>query len=203
MKATDILRELGFTDEQLKSFFKGQEKRANNNKKLNAVRQNLGMTKYQITYTPRKLVNRIKANVSEDYLISDKELIERRKNITTTRNILEQISNEQSGKMSDVPQEVYTLISEFITAMNSFSMIQLENTDQKVNEIVSRYINNLSYLVDRLNKILEILYRYVDTTTEVDSDTGEIVYMKYELGKTVYYPELNQAINEGLTIYYG
>ena len=76
MKADDILKQLGFSDEELKSFFNKQKKYSEKVDKIKDYKDSFGITMHIPAYTPRTLVNRLSSMyISNGRTSTDTELL--------------------------------------------------------------------------------------------------------------------------------
>ena len=74
MKSWDILKDLGFTDEQLNSFFKTQQTFKPKLQKVEKIKSDLGITTYQKPFTPSTLKTYIKETYGDQQINTGKVL---------------------------------------------------------------------------------------------------------------------------------
>ena len=189
MKEWDILKDLGFTDEQLNSFFKKQKELKPKLQKAAQIKKDLGITIYQKPFTLSTLKTYIKENYKSEQINTEKVL----KDIT---NVMEKEANVAE---TNIPTELYEKVGEFMSTLGTFEPLSF--TEEDIERIIDKYKDNLNFLNDEIDDILNILMRYVEgIQTGVDEETGEIIYMDKHMQ---YYPELNNAIQRANALIYG
>ena len=195
MKPYDKLKELGFSDEELKNFFQKQKKYSEKVNQIKRFKDNFGITTHTPAYTPETLVNRIylgnQSNTEKHLLKKDNEV----KKLSKDFNILEKIEKEQKTELQSyeegVPYEMKETIKEFLDTLNNFASV--DTSMDMVNEIIDKNKNNLQDLFNEVNDILDILYSYAGAKNYTDRETGEVLY---------YQPNLNNAISRALSLIY-
>ena len=198
MNPFDKLKELGFSDEELKSFFKKQESYRAKEKQIKDLKDSYGITMHTPSYTPEKLVNRINAytkaeNGQERHMLKEGHKVY---NLKQDFDLLGKIEQEQTEELKSLeqgfPNEVYDIVEEFLNEMNKFTPIL--DIPQKTKDIVDKNKNNLSALIVEIHDIVKILRKYIpEQQTEFDDETGEYITTT---------PILDDAIMRGLSIIY-
>ena len=198
MNPFDKLKELGFSDEELKNFFKKQESYRAKEKQIKDLKDSYGMTMHTPSYTPEKLVNRINAytkaeNGQERHMLKEGHKVY---NLKQDFDLLGKIEQEQTEELKSLqqgfPNEVYDIVEEFLNEMNKFTPIL--DIPQKTKDIVDKNKNNLNALIVEIHDIVKILRKYVpEQQIEFDDETGEYITTT---------PILDDAIMRGLSIIY-
>lgn len=174
MKSVDILKELGFTDDQLKSFFKGQQKVKNNIKQINNTRQNYNIGIENVIYTPRKLVNRLKANTSNGTMITDKEFVKQNKGKANVSD-LKEIEDKQNGyENNDYPPELVDLFTETVKMANQW--VQLPYDITSIKNAIDKYAPNYGDLFNELTEISDTFVIYDGATEYVANSPDTALY---------------------------
>lgn len=189
MKSWDILKDLGFTDDQLNSFFKTQQTFKTKLQKVEQIKSDLGITTYQKPFTPSTLKTYIKETYGDQQINTGKVL----------KEITEKMQKEANVSETNIPTELYEKVREFLSTLGTFEPLSF--TQEDIEKIIEKYKDNLNFLNDEIDDILNILMRYVEgIQTSVDEETGEIIYMDKHMQ---YYPELNNAIQRANALIYG
>lgn len=174
MKATDILKELGFSNEELKTFFKGQREIKRKLKQVNDTRQQFDVGIETVTYTPRKLVNRLKANISDSKLASDKDFINKYKGKANI-NDLRDIENQQNSyENNDYPPELVDLFTETIKMANQW--VQLPYDTTTIKNAIDKYAPNYDDLFNELTEISDTFVMYDGATEYVANSPDTALY---------------------------
>lgn len=174
MKATDILKELGFSDEQLKTFFKGQREVKRKLKQVNDVRQQFDVGIETVAYTPRKLVNRLKANISDTKLASDKDFVNNYKGKANI-NDLKDIENQQNVyENNNYPPELVDLFTETVKMGNQWAEMPYDITTIK--NAIDKYAPNYSQLFDELTEISDTFVMYDGANDYVANSPDTALY---------------------------
>lgn len=159
MKAEDLLKQLGITDEQLKSFAKLQRQYRKHIKEIKDKRYSFGITDYIPVYTPRKLVNRFKGMF--DSKMSDNELIEKAKGFGGLEATMTSIKVGQKGELkriNETPIEAIETIRETLKQANQWRTF--DYSDETINKIIETYAPNYKGLLDQILEISDTFNRY-------------------------------------------
>lgn len=206
MKADDILKQLGFSDEELKSFFNKQKKYSEKVGKIKDYKDSFGITMYTPAYTPRTLVNRLSSMyVPAGRTSTDTELLKAGHKVSKLArdfDLFGKIEREQETELQSyeegIPEEVINNTYEFLRALK---------------DVVNSYKINTGYSIDTSEERASQLCLY--NKNEIHSFNNKIIelteiytrYLEYIKGDAVATAELQQqlliAINEGLSIYEG
>lgn len=158
MKATDILKELGFSDEQLKSFFKVQREVKHKLKQVNDTRQQYDIGIETLAYTPRKLVNRLKANISDTKLLNDKDFVDKYKGKANIIDLKDIENKQNSYEYNNYPPELVDLFTETVKMGNQWAEMSYDITTIK--NAIDKYAPNYSQLFDELTEISDTFVMY-------------------------------------------
>lgn len=199
MKADDILKQLGFSDEELKSFFNKQKKYSEKVNKIKDYKDSFGITMHTPAYTPRTLVNRLSSMYVPDGRTStDTELLKAGHKVSElARNfdLFGKIEREQETELQSyeegIPTELKETVKEFLNVVNKFT--EVDTSEQTVNNIISKYKDSPQELLNELNDIIDTLYMYTGAKSYTDKETGEVMY---------YQPNLSIAIQKALSLIY-
>lgn len=206
MKADDILKQLGFSDEELKSFFNKQKKYSEKVNKIKDYKDSFGITMHTPSYTPRTLVNRLSSMyVPEGRTSTDTELLKAGKKVSKLArdfDLFGKIEREQETELQSyeegIPEEVINNTYEFLRALK---------------DVVNSYKINTGYAIDTSEERARQLCLY--NKNEIHSFNNKIMeltetytrYLDFIKGDAMATAELQQqlfiAINEGLSIYEG
>lgn len=197
MNPFDKLKELGFSDEELKNFFKKQESYRAKEKQIKDLKDSYGMTMHTPSYTPEKLINRINAytkaeNGQEKHMLKEGHKVY---NLKQDFDLLGKIEQEQTEELKSLeqgfPNEVYDIVQNFLEEINKF-IRGVDTLQEKVNEIVEKNKNNLYTLIKEINDILTTLGEYdEEEISPFDDDFAYYVTTK---------PRLTDALVRGLSI---
>lgn len=199
MKADDILKQLGFSDEELKSFFNKQKKYSEKVGKIKDYKDSFGITMHTPAYTPRTLVNRLSSMyVPEGRTSTDTELLKAGHKVSKLArdfDLFGKIEREQEIELQSyeegIPTELKETVKEFLNAVNKFT--EVDTSEETVDNIISKYKDNPQELLNELNDIIDTLYMYTGAKSYTDNETGEVMY---------YQPNLSIAIQKALSLIY-
>ena len=192
MKPYDKLKELGFSDEELKNFFKKQESYKTKEKQIKYLKDRYGITTHTPSYTPEKLVNRISAYNQEKHMLKDGHKVS---NLSKDFDLLGKIEKEQNEELKSLeqgfPNEVYDIVQNFLDEMAKF-IEDIDTSQEKTNEIVDKNKNNLYALIQEIHDIVKVLRNYVpEEIRQYNEDFSEYIVIK---------PALEDALTRGLAI---
>ena len=192
MNPFDKLKELGFSDEELKNFFKKQEIYKTKEKQIKNLKDRYGMTMYTPSYTPEKLINRISAFNQEKHMLKEGHKVY---NLSKDFDLLGKIEQEQNEELKSLeqgfPNEVYDIVQNFLEEMAKF-IEGIDTSQEKTNEIVDKNKNNLYALIQEIHDIVKVLRNYVpEEIRQYNEDFTEYIVIK---------PALEDALTRGLAI---
>ena len=126
MNPFDKLKELGFSDEELKNFFKKQESYSKKVNQIKKFKYSFGITSYTPAYTPSTLANRVSAykdkNDYEKHMLKEGHKVYKLKqNFDLLGNIEKEQNEELKSLEEGVPSEIKETVQEFLKALNNFA----------------------------------------------------------------------------------